>query len=40
MLYDNFTISKNVVLCPECGNEMNPGEGCLICVYCGFSFCE
>ena len=38
--YDNFIVSKNVVICPVCGNEMKPVDGCWLCVYCGYSPCS
>ena len=25
--------------CPECGNEVKIGEGCVLCLHCGFSAC-
>ena len=26
--------------CPDCGEKLIAGEGCIKCVSCGFSYCE
>ncbi len=28
------------IICPDCGEELTFQEGCLFCVYCGFSNCD
>jgi ribonucleoside-diphosphate reductase alpha chain len=41
--FDEFTPNAdrkaNVSSCPECGNTITHGDGCIICLSCGFSKC-
>lgn len=41
--FDQFTPNEetkpNVSACPECGNTITHGDGCVICLSCGFSKC-
>ena len=38
--YEQVRQNLRARICPECGNDMQDGGGCAVCVCCGYSKCN